>query len=179
MTINEAFQLAQIFSIFILIFSVLYAAKQLKLTYLIHADNHDWNRRKAAQDLTMQINELFSDMAALHKKLNIINRVEPIPISEIKEEINNDPSVQLSINKVLNIYDGVARGVLSGIYDRSIIETARKSTMIKTYDAFSSYIYDRRKKRIPTLWNDYESIINQWKSEITKQDPRKKTGLSK
>jgi len=164
--------------VFILVFAVLYAAKQLKLLRLTHADNHDWNRRKSAQDLTMQLNDMLGDTDSLHKTLNVINRVEPIPLVEITEAIENDPSVQLKINKVLNIYSSVARGVLNGVYDREIIANSRRMAMIKTFDSFSSYIYQRRKESISILWNYYESLVNEWKEEITAIETRQPTGLS-
>jgi len=178
MTINEIADIAQIVSVLVLVFSVLYASRQLKLLRLTHSDNHDWNRRKSAQDLTMELNIILGDTEDLHKKLNVINRVEPIPLSDIDKAINEDPSVQLKINKMLNIYSSVARGVLNGVYDREIIATARRRAMIKTYDSFSSYISKRRKESIPTLWIYYEHLVIQWKGEITKKEPRELTGLS-
>lgn len=178
MTLNEIADVAKIFSLLFLIVSIFYTGRQLKLLRLTHADNHDWNRRKSAQDLTMELNSLLADTEELHKKLKVINRTEPIPVSEILDVISNDPSIQLKIHKVLNIYSSVARGVLNGVYDREVIAEARRAAMIKTYDSFSSYISYRRKESIPTLWNYYESLVNQWKRENTERKTREETGLN-
>lgn len=178
MELNEIADIAKIISLLLLIVSVLYTGRQLKLLRLTHADNHDWNRRKSAQDLTMELNNLLNDMEELHKKLKVINRVEPILLDEISVAISEDSSIQLKIHRVLNIYSSVARGVLNGVYDRDVIASARRAAMIKTYDSFSSYISNRRKEGIPTLWNDYESLVNQWKSDETEQKSRKQTGLN-
>ena len=179
MSIKEILELVQIFSSFAVIISVIYASYQLKLLRKTHVDNHEWNRRKSAQDLAMNLNQILGDTAVLHERLQVINRKESIPLKEILGAIEEDSTLQLKIQKVLNIYSSVASGILNGVYDRKIIEEARKGAMIKTYDAFSSYINHRREESIPTLWESLESLTNEWKRDLTISNKRELTGVKK
>ena len=178
MTLNEIADVTKIISLLLLVISIFYTGKQLKLLRLIHADTHDWNRRKSAQDLTMELNILLSEIIeSLQQDLNITNRIEPIPLDEINIAIKKDPTVRIKLSKLLNTYNSVARGIFAGVYDREIITRSRRKAMIKTFDSFSSYISYRRSDTWETLWNDYEWLVNQWKHDFTEQKPRIITGL--
>jgi RecB family endonuclease NucS len=173
---KEILEVIQIISGLAIIISVMYAGYQVKLLRKTHTDNHDWNRRKSAQDLTMELNNTLKDTEILHQKLNVINREEPIPLQEILDAIQEDPAMQLMINKVLNIYSSIARGILNGVYDREIIEISRRTAMIDTYNAFSSYVMYRRDERGSDVWGRLESVVNRWKNEKTTQKSRDLTG---
>ena len=176
MALNDISNIFQILSSIAVLITVFFASYQLKLIRKTHVDNHDWNRRKAAQDLTMELTETLGDTAILHQRLQVINRKEAIPLDEILEAIEEDPVLQLKIQKVLNIYSVVSSGILNGVYDKEIIENSRRKAMIKTFDAFSAYITYRRKESIPTLWSPLESIVNKWKSDLTITETRELTG---
>lgn len=163
MSIDDFVGISQIIQGIAVMISVVYAAYQLKLIRKTHSDNHDWNRRKAAQDLTVELVATLSETSDLHKALNVINRTEPIPVSEILDAINKDPSIQLKINKVLNLYSSLSRGVSSGIYDEDVIWISRGEAMLKTYNSFSSYIIYRRNESLPNVWRSFEQLANKWK----------------
>lgn len=176
MSISEVSNIVQIASGLAVLISVFYVALQLKLIRQTHVDNHDWNRRKAAQEITLELNNILADSDQLQRELNFMNRMETIPLDEVLEAIKKDSATQLRIGKILNAYNSVARGVLHGVYDKELIASARKNGMIKAFDSFQSYIIFRRKQSISSLWDNYESLINEWKSEMTVAKQRKNTG---
>jgi len=176
LSLKDITDVFQILASIAVLATAFFASYQLILIRKAHQDDHEWNRRKSAQDLTMELTESLGDTAILHERLQIINRKEPIPLDEILKAIKEDPVLQLKIQKVLNIYSVVASGVLNGVYDKEIIEKARRKAMIATYDAFSAYITYRRKESIPTLWFSLESIVNGWKNELTSSETRELIG---
>lgn len=156
-------------------FSAIFASYHLRLVHKSYTSIHDWNRRKAAQDLTMDLNKIIGNTEILHQKLQFINKKQPIPLDAIINLIEENPIIQLKLQKVLNIYNSVSRGVIHGVYDESIIKKARKKTMIQTYSAFSNYINYRRNESIDTLWSDFEALTLKWQSELRPTELRKLT----
>ena len=164
-----------IISVVLVLIGVIYAGIQLYLLRKVNKGTHDWNRRISAQNAISSIYANLKDRYLLNEKFEYLDIKSPIPLEEINKVFLNDNNLRLICDDLLNYYEMLARGVFEKIYDRKVIENARKSTMIQTFNAFSLYIKDQR-NYIPDVWNNMEAIVNDWKSDDTKLPDRKKTG---
>ncbi len=156
-------------SLLVLVGGLLYAGLQLRSLRKIHADNHKWNRKKAAQDVIFKITELADHTIKLNEKIKHIDTAQPIPVPELKQIFKDNPNVPVILHHVLNHYEGLARGVYKGIYDEDIIKTARKGTMIRVYRVFRDYIEDKRNEHETNkkIYEQFEAIVNKWEQERT------------
>ncbi len=143
--------------------SVLYLAKQVKLSLKFHSENHEWNRRIATNQILNLIREIDTD--ELNKKFGYINRVEPIPLEEVKEAFSENISLQLLLNRILNFYEGLSNGVFLGTYDENTIKANRKGAMQREYNRFKNYIEFRRDSGNKGSWKGFERLIRKWEEE--------------
>lgn len=141
-----------------------YAARQLRLLIRTHADNHEWNRRIAAQEAVAQVNTT-AKTEDLNARFNYIAHSDPVPLAEVNEAFEEDPGLRVKLNVLLNSYEGLARGVFLGIYSEAVIKSARRSPMLRTFNAFREYINHRRISGSPLVWVEYEKIIDKWTAE--------------
>ena len=78
MTIVEKYTLAlQVISTLGLGLTIVYAALQLKASRKTNAEAHDWNRRKAAQDMCCQYEEFNPDKTELLKSCLLYTSPSP------------------------------------------------------------------------------------------------------
>lgn len=139
--------------------SLLYTGKQLKA-------NHDWNRRKAAQDATLMYCQVVTGMRSLDDHFSFMTRTDPIPCSEINPVLEEYPEVRASIRDLLNYYEALARGVIQGVYDEEVMRASKRSAAFKAYDKLMPYIRQQRKIfSSPTLWDHFESLVSKWRRE--------------
>lgn len=146
---------------------LLYTAKQLKA-------NHDWNRRKTAQEATRQYHSI-RNKNIVNDKLHYLTRTDQIPLDEINGLCEEFQELRQSIHALLNYFESIARGVNQGIYDEEVIKEASESIMIRAFDKFYPYIQKRREKQ-PTAWIQLETITAKWKYEKQPAYTRKHTG---
>ena len=124
--------------------SVLYLAKKLKSSIAIHSDTHEWNRRIATSEAIEKVRQLDTD--TLNIKFEHINRREPIPLKEITDAFNDDPALRLSLNKLLNCYEGLANGIYTGTYDELTIKVNRRGAMERELMRFREFIQHRQQQ---------------------------------
>jgi len=121
--------------------AVFYAAKQVILLRKTHADNHEWQRRKSAQDATINLNKELSGMELLNTRFKLLNRTQPIPLDDILEAIKLEkkdcPIIQSEIFRLLNAYESLSRGVYYKVYNEELIRESREVVMTKTYRSFN------------------------------------------
>lgn len=154
--------------------SLVYLAKQVKLFAAAHADNHEWNRRIETQKALQKIREI--NTVPLNEKFGYVNRRDPIPLKDILDAIEKDPSLQLILNKLLNFYEGLANGVFLGIYDEESIKVNRRGPMEREFIRCKNYIEYRRHQSSKTVWIAYERLIKKWEDELLKNSDRPQTG---
>ena len=148
---------------------------QIKQGSLIHSQNHKWNRMIASQEALFNYSSL-SETQELIKEFNILNRKEPIPLSEIQIKFDQKPELQNYSHKLLNLYEGLARGIHHGVYEEQIIKDARKTVMKKIFNSYRSYIEHRRSDNHKSAWTEFESIVNKWHYEDSSTEFKEKTG---
>jgi len=147
--------------------SLLYAGKQLKLLKKTHADNHDWNRRKAAQDAAMLRQKRFTteNIRLINEELDYLNSSDPIPLKTFKAKVKSEPNLKGACHNFLNYYEALARGVNQRIYDEEVTKEALKTVMTKAFNRFFPYIQHRRSTLNPEAWSNLENLVNKWSHE--------------
>lgn len=133
-------------------------------------------QRLAAQEAVANLRSHAQVAAELNKLFNSSNLTEGIPLGVILAAFKEDKQVQNKVNEVLNNYEALARGVYQGIYDEEVVKSARRGAMIQQFDAYESYIKDRRIKVYAGAYLQLESLANKWKSESVARDYRSQTG---
>ena len=151
------------------------AAQQLQQTRKIHQDDHDWNRRNAAQEALRQYNySLLS--SSLQEVFDYLSLTEAIPLQKITEGFTSHPKLKADLHQMLNYYEALARGIHQGVFDEEIVKAARRSSMIIAARGFSSYINDRRKNIHPNAWTDLTALVAKWVAADQTKSQRPKTG---
>ena len=158
------------------VIALIYTGFQIYLLRKVHRDNHEWNRRKSAQDLTIDIGSRISDYNDLSVAFNLFNRTEAIPLDEINTKFAENPSLELKVLEFLNLFNIMARGVIEGVYDEEIIYKARSTSMIKTFEALKQYIEKRKNERGIDIYSSIEALVNEWKNKNTLVKRRRITG---
>ena len=154
--------------------SVLYLAKQIKLSLKIHSANHEWNRRMATNDILNRIRDIDTD--ELNKKFGYLNRTEPISLKEVKDAFSENSTLQLLLNRMLNYYEGLSNGIFLGTYDENTIKSNRKGAMEREFRRFKKYIEYRRGVGNKNSWNGFERLIKKWEREELKANDKEILG---
>lgn len=141
------------------------AFTQLREIRKTHQENHDWNRRIAAQEALRSYP--YSILSAdLQEEFDYLNKSDSISIEKIKEAFDRAPNLQKDLHQLLNFYESLARGIHQQIFDEDVVKAARMGAMIRTERAFRNYINRRREISSPNAWSDYTRIVSHWRSEI-------------
>lgn len=149
--------------------------EQLRTAYKINESDHDWNRRKAAQDALKEYNQSIISIE-LQSEFDYLNCVESIPLKKIEEGFNKHQNLRAELHKLLNFYEGLARGIFQKVYDEEVIKAARYNAMKKVFRAFNSYITHRREKSSSLFaWSDLESLLVRWKADEKNETRRSAT----
>ena len=171
----------QIYSLFITGISALFlglslflVAKQLRVIIASHKDDHEWNRRIESHKAIHRIGLLDND--SLNHEFGYMNRRKPIPLSEIEKTFQENPSVQVVLHKLLNIYEEISNGIFLGTYDEETIKAIQKSPMEREIIRFREYIQLRRDEGSKRAWIAVEQLVNKWKKEDLVVLERDKTG---
>lgn len=152
-----------------------HAAFQISETRRIHQENHDWNRRLAAQEALRAYNySLLS--SPLQDVFDYLNVSEPIPLAKLTEEFANNPKLQPDLHQLLNYYEGLARGIHQSLFDEEIVKSARKNAMMMAEKAFTNYLDKRRENVNPHAWRELSSLISRWRSQDNHVPTRAQTG---
>jgi hypothetical protein len=95
----------------------IYTTRQLKLLRITYRDLHDWNRRKAAQDAIDNMQGIADDTPLLDDKFKIMERNDPIPLVQIRQECEADSHVRTVLHRRLNYFESLAVGVNQAVLD--------------------------------------------------------------
>jgi hypothetical protein len=153
------------------------AVRQVTVMIETHRDNHELQRRLAAQSA---VNEYaFSNLSAeLHNTFGYINSNLPIPTEEINKKFTEDDNHRVKLILLLRHYESLARGINHGVYDEAIVKAALRKTLIRFARSFSLYIEERRNiLSSPTQWIEFTSLADKWASEDKVFQTRAKTGI--
>ncbi len=154
--------------------SVLYAGKQVKLLRNQHWDNHDWNRRLAAQQAVREYKEIQPMLETVSEHFDYQNRTEGISHDDFETKFEKNIELQSRLHQVINYFEGLARGVRQGIYDEEVIRVAFRGHMIRVYESFKYYIEGRRRKlHNQKIWIELEEVSDAWHKDERAVDPRR------
>lgn len=162
-------------TLFVILIGAYLTIRQLRLNTKVFQDDHDWKRRDASTKIIQQINECPHNVR-LNDIFQLSTNYTPIKLKRIESKIAEDFTVQNSIHKVLNDYEGIAVGINQGLYDEEVIKNLREYAMTRVCTNFEEYIDKRRKTHVIDAWNDYENLINKWRELKMKPQIRKQTG---
>lgn len=151
-------------ALLVLIGGFVYTAIQVHLLRQGQRGNHDWNRRKAAQDITTAFNERVHQPELLEKLLQYNERKKPIPADDLLAAFKASPSLGLTVHTLLNYYEALARGINQQIFDEKVIKAAKRSVMIRTFRLFEPYIKQRR-LFTSDAWSELEGMVVTWEEE--------------
>lgn len=158
--------------LFLVILGLFYNAHQTRLARRVHRENHEWNRRKAAQDILLQGRMDTSGLAELTKELYEKKDDGAISLDFLQERFKQNPNFLIAVNKMLNYHEALAVGINQGIYDEQVIKHTKYSTMKRTFHIFSNYIHYSRTKQL-TAFEEQETLISSWNERPKVRD---KTG---
>lgn len=188
----------------LLVLGFLVTFLQLRSVIHQHKENHEWSRRKAAEDVCTNYAGDISFRILLETYLDWSERTEPIPYEEIrsigeqadlaqahvvediaaeagKAPVSTHPSdkpsarIAAAIHRQLNYYESFSRGIDEGVYDEKIIKRAFFGQMRHSLYILMPYITERRKMN-PKVWEDFEQLVNDWKLAEKEKAKRAKTG---
>lgn len=151
------------------------AAHQLSLTKIIHQQNHDWNRREAAQSALREYRYAV-ESSAIQSAFDYLNTNGPLSLDEIEKQFNQHESLKGDLHQLLNYYEGLARGINQGLYDEGVVKLAIKSSMVMANKGFQHYIEKRRSERTSAAWRQLSSIALKWDNEDNFIAARAQTG---
>lgn len=141
------------------------AAIQISRNTRAHRENHDWNRRYAAQQALIEGRDELEVKRQIEEAFEMIKDQRRLPLESIKAKLESDRGLIVALHRLLNIYEGYARGITQRIYDNEVIKAGRKTVMLRTFDIFQEYILHRRSIGSPAAWEQLEAITNEWRLE--------------
>ncbi|MEE2733675.1 MAG: DUF4760 domain-containing protein [Pseudomonadota bacterium] len=159
----------EIISLSLLAGSVFYAARQIK-------SSHDWNRRKAAQDIAIKYAELNPNKVVINEFLERIGHKEALKLEELKDEFKRASDLRDAIDTLLNFYEFLAMGVAQKVYDEKLIRIFWGEAMSTNRIRYKSYIDNSIKEEYPDLWRYFISYTAKWDSQKNQIQERGSTG---
>ena len=150
---------------------------QLHALIRTHADNHEWHRRKAAQDCSESFKERVPNAELLHEHLEYLTRSKPISDEEIAK-IEQHPQLADACHSMLNYLEALARGISQKVFDERVVKSAKLAMMTRAYKIFTPYIEHRRKKLgHTTYWEELERLVKKWEYKASAKPLREATGF--
>jgi len=169
MNISENIQLVTLIFIGI---GVIIAIKQLR-------DQHEWYRREKAMSYSnLYHSELRKTKDILEETFDIVSRIDPIPLDDIKNKIKEDKKLRLELNYLLTYYENVGLACFNKIADEDVLFDLMASTLVSFRKKLINYIDFRRDEaKNPRLWINFELIAIQWENKLNKSKVHKKPYL--
>ncbi len=159
--------------------TVLYAALQLRSVYRTNAQGHDWNRRKAAQDICIRYEEFNPNKTDLLKKLDYFNNNGVVTQQDLQELFEENPKHRLNAHQFLNYFEYLCVGIKQGIYDEQVIKEFWSTLMLKAFTMFKPYVIEYRSSyHQSTAWEMLEEYSVKWESEKKISDKRGNVDLT-
>lgn len=148
--------------------SLVYAGRQVHQARLANDRDHDWNRRKSAQDVISDF--AAGKMAEARTKLRTECDINPEDMNETYQEISNKLTskqkevMQDNIDILFNYFEHIACGLRYNIYDKQMIRSYFQVIIPKWEEWANQYIEEKRVKIGPIVWEDFQSCANEWRN---------------
>jgi len=142
------------------------AAYQLFRLKQIQRDNHVWNQKIEAQKALEVRHHL--DTSVVNDAFGPIRSNQKIETSELKEKLKDGekyPNLRTELHKLLNYYEGLARGIYQDMYDEEVIKLARKKSILSLHHKYENYINFRQKYRNERAYYYLEKLALHWLEE--------------
>jgi hypothetical protein len=154
-------------TLLILLIGLWLTIRQLQLLTKSNVDQHDWNRRKAAQDAVVSsTREIEKDTLLLDDKFKIMSRTDPFSLDEIRQQLNADEKVKIALNKRFNTLEALALGVHQGVFDEEVVKTGYRMLFRRTLLLFRAYMEHRRNTTgSPRVWREVDTLSQEWEEE--------------
>ncbi|MBB4286981.1 DUF4760 domain-containing protein [Roseospira goensis] len=146
----------------VLAVGLLFTIISLWQNYRVNKHSYEWNKKKYAQDaLGLYKNSVI--LTELQKDLKYIEEPRTISVEELENHLDRNDSLREQLHALLNYYEGLARGIHTGIYDETVIRSGREGAMKRAFKAFEPYILCRRyRNNSPNAWIELEKICKKW-----------------
>jgi hypothetical protein len=146
--------------------------RQLRLLRQSYVDQHDWNRRKAAQDAIQTTQKsIGEDTPLLNEKFQVMTSYDTIPLDQIRDECDADPKVRMAIHRRLNTFEELAVGVHQGVFDEDVLNAAYKEVFRRTRNRFREYIDHRRSIGTDAAWKEFDNLTQEWVQQPHQRRP--------
>ena len=164
-------------TVLLLLVGFIVTLRQIRLLHSVHIDDHEWNRRKAAQDVTLTYKHVVSTKKLQQYFNYVTNTTKRISIEMTEKGFDDDSELKPDLHRLLDYFEALCRGVNHSVYDEEIIKTSWCGVITRTFDQFLPYIDWYRKNIDSRGWFETEVLINKWKHEnFDKVEIRKATG---
>jgi hypothetical protein len=142
------------------------AAYQLFRLKQIQRDDHVWNQKIEAQKALEARQHL--DTSVVNDAFGPIRNDRIIEATELKEKLKDGvkyPNLRTDLHKLLNYYEGLARGIYQDMYDEKVIKLARKKSILSLYHKYENYITFRQKHRNERAYYYLSKLALHWLEE--------------
>jgi len=147
--------------------TIFYAAKQLKAARTVNSQAHDWNRRKAAQDICCRYDELNPEKSELLERLRFFSDDGVITREDINGIFEENPELRLICHKLLNYFEYLCVGIKQGVYDEDVVREFWSAVMVRVFSWLKPYIEQYRGEPTSSgsTWILMEEYLNKWNHE--------------
>jgi len=130
---------------------------------------HEWHRRKSAQDLNERLGE--GETAMVRKKLGIIAHWYDLDhtYANITGEANDMDEVDYLVKSYLNFLEGIALGVKHAVYDEEIAFQYFGGILTEVFRWSRPYVNERRKASgTSIMYIETETVAERWQQKLEK-----------
>lgn len=164
----------RVFTVLGVIATITYGVLQFRASKRTNVQIHEWNRRKAAQDICIRYEEHNPDKTELLDRLKYFSNDGIVSILEIDGLWEERPDLRLVAHRLLNYFEYLCLGIKQGVYDEEVVREFWSTVMQKVLSMLKPYVEKQRKKinASGTEWCLIEEYTNKWAYEKTKNDRR-------
>ena len=151
------------------------ALRNLRLLVKSHKDNHEWSRRIETKKALSRIRGI--NIGELDDELDYYNHNASVSLEKMLDVFSNKPRLRAICHDLLNFHEGIASGVLTGVYDELLVKKTRKGAMERYFMIFENYINHRRNQLgRSTLFFEQQRLIEKWTNETVSGTDKAPTG---
>lgn len=155
----------QILILFVLVVTAYFALKGINETKNIHKETLNWNRMYQTQNILKELNDSF---VPLKYKFTPQDLDTSFLIEEVMSVIE-DRDLVSKIDKRLNSYESIARGIRLGLYDEELVKLSRRTVLVGKFFNNKNYIEHFRKRRNKRIYRNLEWLAEKWLLEINEE----------
>lgn len=152
----------QVLILVVLIITAVIALKEISETKNIHKETLLWNKKNKTIDVLNDFRKVIPHKTKKHFKKQLKQPNKTIPCEEILGEIAQEAKIKSEIVEYLNHHEGLAIGIINGLYNEDLIKKARRTSFFQTWIQYEEYIAHRRKVSNSEAWKNFEEIVNKW-----------------